>query len=154
MKKHFTATAYVVNDGKVLLVKHRKFGKWLPPGGHVDPDETPVDAAKREVLEETGLEIELIKDEHLWIEAWNGKSIERPFFCFLFEVPEHKGEPAHQHIDLVYIAKPVGGSENHSLREIEELRWFSLDEIKNLKSDVEIFKETQTVIQAVLSKIN
>lgn len=152
-KKQFTATVYVVHDGKVLLVKHRKFNKWLPPGGHVDRDETPVEAAKREVFEETGFEIEFIRDEHLWIEAWNGKSIERPFFCILFDVPEHKEEKAHQHIDFIYVAQLKGGQEIQNSREIEDLRWFSLEEILKLEGDVEIFKETQSVIQVVLSKI-
>jgi len=150
MIKQFTATAYVVDQGKVLLVKHRKFGKWLPPGGHIEINEIPTEAAKREVLEETGYEIEFVKEEHCWIEAWNGRSIERPYMCVVFEVPEHGNEPAHQHIDLIYVAHLVPGKKRQEVREIEESRWFTFEEILAMKGDVEIFAETQKVIQCIL----
>jgi 8-oxo-dGTP pyrophosphatase MutT (NUDIX family) len=39
------------------MLKHKKLGKWLPPGGHIEPNELPDDAACREVLEETGLKV-------------------------------------------------------------------------------------------------
>jgi 8-oxo-dGTP diphosphatase len=51
--------AYVVptdpDDGSVLLVAHRNAGLWLPPGGHVEPDEHPADTARRELAEELGV---------------------------------------------------------------------------------------------------
>jgi ADP-ribose pyrophosphatase YjhB (NUDIX family) len=51
----------LVRDGAVLLVRHRKPGReyWLVPGGGVDPGETLEEAGRREVLEETGLEVEM-----------------------------------------------------------------------------------------------
>jgi len=56
----FVATAYVVRGGKTLLLKHKKLGMWLPPGGHIDEGETPDEAALREVREETGLEADFV----------------------------------------------------------------------------------------------
>ena len=41
--------------GRVLLIKHRRLGTWLPVGGEVEPGETPLEAAQRELFEETGL---------------------------------------------------------------------------------------------------
>ena len=61
--KSITATVYVVNDGKVLLHLHKKYNTWFPLGGHVEVDEFPYEAAIREVKEESGLEIELVKTE-------------------------------------------------------------------------------------------
>ena len=50
------ASAIIHNErGEVLLLKRRDDGKWDPPGGHIDPDETPAIAIERETLEETGL---------------------------------------------------------------------------------------------------
>ena len=46
--RHFTVAVFVVHDGCVLLHFHRKLGKWLPPGGHVEDNELPDDAALRE----------------------------------------------------------------------------------------------------------
>lgn len=147
MEKHFVTSVYLLHEGKTLLLKHPKLGKWLPPGGHVEENETPVEAARREVMEETGLELEFLQDEHVWIEQWNAKSFERPWMCLLEEIPEHKGKPAHQHIDLIYVARPVGGVE---ARGADPMRWFSLEEVLELESDVEIFAETQEVLQKLL----
>ena len=56
MRKDFVATGFIADKGQVLLILHRKLGLWLPPGGHIEKDETPEEALHREVLEETGLE--------------------------------------------------------------------------------------------------
>jgi 8-oxo-dGTP pyrophosphatase MutT (NUDIX family) len=149
--KHFTATAYIIQDGKVLLIFHHKLQKWLPPGGHIELNETPPEAAKREVREETGLEVEIIKQENVWQNNWNANSFERPFMCLLENVPPHKDVPAHQHMDLIYVARPAGGQEFHHLVEKGELRWFSLDEVLAMESDVAIFEETQSTIKHLLS---
>jgi len=47
----------VVRDGTggLLFVQHRDDGRWAPPGGMIEPGETPADAVVREVWEETGL---------------------------------------------------------------------------------------------------
>ncbi|GHG84548.1 NUDIX hydrolase [Pseudodonghicola xiamenensis] len=52
------AIAVVVRDGQVLLARRKKMpdaGLWGFPGGHVEPGETALEAARRELLEETGL---------------------------------------------------------------------------------------------------
>ena len=51
MTKHFTATAFVVRGDTTLLHWHRRLAQWMPPGGHVEPDEEPAEAALREVQE-------------------------------------------------------------------------------------------------------
>ena len=58
--RDFTVATFVVHEGKVLLLWHRKLGMWLPPGGHIEPNELPDEAAVREVREEAGLEVRLI----------------------------------------------------------------------------------------------
>jgi 8-oxo-dGTP pyrophosphatase MutT (NUDIX family) len=66
--RHFTVAVFVVWEGIVLLHLHRKLAMWLPPGGHVERDEIPDDAAVREVFEETGLNVELVREKREDIE--------------------------------------------------------------------------------------
>jgi len=145
VNRHFTATVYIVRDGKVLLIAHPKIKKWLPAGGHLEPNETPPEGALREALEETGLIVEIIPQENLWLDHWNAKSFERPYLCLLENIPAHGETPEHQHIDLIYLARPVSG------KEIEGVRWFSLQEALALKPDEEIFAETQNTIRHILT---
>src|SRR5256885_16696101 len=59
-KIDFTVAIFVVHDGKILLIHHRKLNAWLPLGGHIELDEEPEQAALREAKEESGLDVELI----------------------------------------------------------------------------------------------
>ena len=45
MRSHFTATAFVVDNGRTLLHWHKKLQQWMPPGGHLLPDEDPASGA-------------------------------------------------------------------------------------------------------------
>ena len=53
-------------QNKIYLGYHKKAGDWIPPGGHIDPGETPSDAAIREMKEELKTEITLAD-----LTAWN-----------------------------------------------------------------------------------
>lgn len=150
MERQFTASAYIINNQQVLLIYHKKVRKWLPPGGHLDPNEIPSEGAIREALEETGIEIEIISQENVWFINRNAKSFPRPYLCLLEEVPAYNHKPAHQHIDFIYLAKPVGGQLRHNHHETDGLKWFTLQEIENLKSDVDIFEETKESIRQII----
>ncbi|AEH38027.1 NUDIX hydrolase [Halopiger xanaduensis] len=101
--RHFTATIYVVNDGATALHDHEKLGLTLPPGGHVDRDELPHEAGKREVREETGLEPTLLDDPPA-IDAPDGRSLPKPRHHMLYDIDVSDGEVGHQHIDQIYYA--------------------------------------------------
>ncbi|MBX7191324.1 MAG: NUDIX domain-containing protein [Sandaracinaceae bacterium] len=55
MRRAFSIAVYPRHGSHVLLIHHRRLGKWLPPGGELEEGETPLEAAARELLEETGL---------------------------------------------------------------------------------------------------
>lgn len=61
--RHFVTTTFIVNGNKTLLHNHKKLDLALPAGGHIDRDELPHKAAKREVIEETGLDVEFQKNK-------------------------------------------------------------------------------------------
>lgn len=154
MERQFCATVYIIEDDRVLLIFHKKLKKWLPPGGHLDSNETPAEGARREAFEETGMEIEFIKQENVWVERWNANSFERPYLCLIEEIPSHKDVPAHQHIDFIYLARPVGGQMKENSAETDGLRWFSLEEVEALSPDENVFVETQQVIRHLLGCVD
>jgi 8-oxo-dGTP diphosphatase len=55
--KHLVSYFALVADGHILLVDHKNAGRWLPTGGHVEPDEDPRCTVIRELKEELNLDI-------------------------------------------------------------------------------------------------
>lgn len=145
MKRQFTATLYVLDDDKVLMIFHRKLNKWLPPGGHVEENELPHEAALRECEEETGVIGEIVQQENLWVERWNASSVPRPYLCLLEEIPPFGDEPAHQHMDQVFIGRQVGGAVTEP-----DAKWMTWEEISQLEGDKEIFEETRQTVRHLL----
>ena len=117
---HVTASAVVVGPRGTVLHRHRVLGKWLQPGGHLEPGETPPEAARREVAEETGL-----AGEH---------PVAGPL---LLRVDVHRAGAAlgHVHLDLCYLLSsedrdPVPGD-----GESPEARWWGWDEAREVADD-------------------
>lgn len=158
VQRHFTATAFVVDSQKrVLLLWHYRLNRWMPPGGHVDPDETPEDAARRECKEETGLDVEIIGDATTDLFARNpheGRMLKKPIALLLENIPAspERGEPAHEHMDFLYLARPLDENQALALAEAEgrELRWFAKGEIAALDEATEIFSNVKAYILQVL----
>jgi len=78
----------------------------MPPGGHVDPDEDPVQAVLREILEETGLRTEVITVDCA-IEFGTPQHLPPPYTILIEDIPARAREEAHQHIDMIYFCRPV-----------------------------------------------
>ncbi|MGI5864435.1 MAG: NUDIX domain-containing protein [Myxococcales bacterium] len=55
-RRALSVSVFARHGGRVLLIRHRRLGTWLPVGGEVHDGETPLEAARRELREETGLE--------------------------------------------------------------------------------------------------
>ena len=121
--RDFTATTFVVRDQRTLLLWHNKIQAWLPPGGHIHPDELPEVAACREVREETGLEVEL-SGQH---EAWGKVQVLRRPACILLE----DIAPGHQHIDLIYFGQALAGEPRINTLESAAWRWCTRAELED-----------------------
>jgi 8-oxo-dGTP pyrophosphatase MutT (NUDIX family) len=134
--RHFTVAVFVVHSGRVLLHYHRKLGRWLPPGGHVEDNELPDDAAVREVLEETGVRAVL--------EGGRGLPIDEPRQLVLpAGIQLENIYPGHQHIDLVYFGVPdpdaaQSAQVDPQLAESDRVGWYDPRDLPALGVDLEI----------------
>lgn len=127
MRRHFTATAFVVHEGSTLLHWHGKLQQWMPPGGHLLPDEDPVTGVLREVLEETGLETKLIALSPSYEFARPGQ-LQAPHVILLEDVADDEGP--HQHIDLIYFCRPRAGVSTEPRDGEEAWTWVSREQLE------------------------
>lgn len=117
----------IEKDGTFLLVKAKRGlpkGLWNNPGGHKEEEESMEDTVKRELKEETGFDVE----------------IGRLIGTYLF------GEIKKS----VYEAKIVGGILDCPPDEIEEARWFTIDEVKKLPNTT--FGALQSILDYSIHK--
>lgn len=108
---HITGSAIVVGPRGVVLLRHKRLGLWLQPGGHVDPGETPWDGALREAREETGLDVS-------WVETGAGG------VPSLVHVDVHDGGRGHTHLDLRYLVDGGDADPAPPEGESQEIGWF------------------------------
>ena len=115
---HITASGLVIHNDKVLLIFHPFIKRWFQPCGHIDDGESPIDAAIREVYEETG-----------FVCVPDSKDLE-PIDIDIHEIPANpkKGEDAHLHIDLLYCLRI--SSQEQSIEDIS-YAWIAFDQIES-----------------------
>lgn len=127
-KIDFTVAIFVVHDGKVLLIHHRKLDKWLPLGGHIELDEDPEQAAVREAKEESGLDVELIGDRPPTTEPGT-RALIAPRFLDIHRINE-----THEHIGMIYWARPMSGmTTTLAVEEHHDIRWCSAADLDRLQ---------------------
>ena len=126
-KIDFTVAIFIVQAGKVLLVHHRKLNKWLPLGGHIELDEDPEQAALREAREESGFEVELIGDRPPTTEPGT-RALIAPRFLDI-----HRISDTHEHIGLIYWARPRGGAMTLAPAEHRDICWRGAEELDALE---------------------
>jgi 8-oxo-dGTP diphosphatase len=122
--------------GRTPAVEHAKLKWWMPPGGHIDPNEDPVQAVVREVREETGLECEILSQIPFAHDAV--QVLPAPFTILVEDVPE--GGETVQHIDCIYVMRPVSdpAAVIAQEEEVTGLRWVPVSEVSELPTPPEL----------------
>jgi 8-oxo-dGTP diphosphatase len=149
LRQQYVATGYVYDreTESFLLILHKKLGKWLPPGGHLEEGEVPHQGALRELQEETGLRGRIVN--LLQTPDVATSSVAQLFtpFCILREIiPASLHEDEHIHIDFVYVIE-IERADALKIRteEISQARWISSQEIPTL----ETFENVKQVCKAI-----
>ena len=115
----------------MLLHRHKKLGRWFPPGGHIEPNEVPDEAAVREVVEESGVSVTLIGERALPV--LEPRQLVRPRGVQLEAI-----SPGHEHIDLIYFARPLADYDGFLLEADASLGWYDREALENLELTEEI----------------
>jgi len=105
-------------DGRLLLVRHAELGVWGLPGGAIEPDEQPEEAAVRETEEESGLQVEIVR------------------LLGVFGGPEYRitygnGDKT-AYVPIVYEARVVGGTARPDGLETSEVAWWEMSALEEL----------------------
>jgi 8-oxo-dGTP pyrophosphatase MutT (NUDIX family) len=116
--EHVTGSAVVVGRRGTVLHRHKRLGRWLQPGGHLEPGEGPWDAALRESEEETGLSL---------LHPLDGPR--------LLHLDVHEAAEGHIHLDFRYLLLAPDEDPTPPPGESPEARWYSWEEALAMADD-------------------
>lgn len=122
----------IKKDNKYLLVQEaqeKARGKWNIPAGHLDPNETIFEGAKREVFEETGLNVELTGILRI----------------------ENRIMNDNEFMGIVFSTNIVGGEIKIDPREILDIKWFTYEEVLNMRDEL---RSDDLIIDAITQAEN
>ena len=152
-----TAAGLLYHQEKVLLVKHKKLGIWLAPGGHLEADEQPHQAAEREFWEETGLRVKATAFKSSFQANELNQYLPNPFLTNLHwmnkeSYTRRKAEkkplpgvkPCEQHVCFLYLVEAISGLDyRRNIEETDGIGWFSQAEVALLETTPDIKYEVK-----------
>ncbi len=152
--KHATASVFLFTRAetawRVGLIRHPRLEKWMLPGGHVEPDENPAEAALREVAEETGLTARLLPGPGLDSpDGADEPSVIAPLWIVEQQVPAERREPEpHIHVDHLYLA--LAEAAVPALSAELPFVWYDADRL----TTVDMFSDTRARAAYLLDRID
>ena len=128
MRRAFSVAVYARRGERVLVIEHRRLQTWLPVGGELEGNETPLEAAARELREETGL-----------------AGAFRPVIGALDGVPpgligyeEHQAGSKGLHMNFVFVCEVPAQAEVVPNDEFGNFRWVNGAELERLESPLNV----------------
>jgi 8-oxo-dGTP diphosphatase len=138
-RRAFSVAVYARRGERVLVIEHRRLKTWLPIGGELEAGESPLEAARRELREETGIE-----------------GAFRPLAGALDGVPtgligyeEHPAGSKGLHMNFVFVAEVAAGVEVTPNDEFGAWRWIDRAELDHLESPLNVRQFGYLALDAV-----
>jgi 8-oxo-dGTP pyrophosphatase MutT (NUDIX family) len=139
LEHHFTASGLVVSHDHILLLNHNRIGAWVPPGGHIESAEMPEQTVIREILEETGVIVDVLSmplPETGDVEAF---FLSSPFY--VQSVLAIENGQRYYHVDMAYLCRPSPDNKLNEAglplltvnQEASEVAWVPLDDLSGRK---------------------
>lgn len=127
-RRAFSVAVYARRDGRILVIRHRRLGTWLPVGGEIEAGETPLEAAVRELQEETNMVGRF--------PALAGALDGVPVGYLGYE--EHQAGSKGLHMNFVFVADIAADAEVTPNDEFGEWQWVDRTELGGLESPLNV----------------
>ena len=127
-RRAFSVAVYARRGDRVLVIEHRRLRTWLPIGGELEAGETPLEAAHRELREETGLAGRF----RALVDALDGVP------AGLLGYEEHPAGSKGQHLNFVFVTEVADGAEVTPNDEFGAWRWVDRGELERLDSPLNV----------------
>jgi 8-oxo-dGTP pyrophosphatase MutT (NUDIX family) len=151
--KHATSSVFVFRRAaggwRLGLIRHPRFHRMMIPGGHVEQDESQAEAAIREVAEETGLAVRLMRPPAAPLPSgYRPPRVAPPWWIAEYQVPpdSHLGVP-HIHVDHLYVALACGGEDAPGAGPAHPFGWYTAADLPGL----EMFDDARRLALALLA---
>ena len=127
-RRAFSVAVYARKGHRILTIHHKRLQTWLPIGGELEEGETPIEAARRELREETGMEGRF--------DVLAGACDGVPPGYLGYE--EHMAGSKGLHMNFVFVADVAEGAEVVPNDEFSEFKWIDRAELDGLESPLNV----------------
>lgn len=151
----YTVAGYLVHDNKTLLIQHKTLPIWTAPAGHVELNESPIEALYKEISEEAGIDSSHLSLVETCAATANFKrGNDATYMPVPFDFEFHSITQYHRHINCSYILTSDTDIVEPGEGESQVFRWFNADELHEAPELSDTRANSPTIIQSAAFALN